>query len=263
MTSDQLQDTETLSCGEVPALSRLYIASELGKPATRSLRAHLGKCPDCMLEYRESVRTAAALSRMTSEEREKRMIERRRNARHAQAFGHETVVKPKRRNFRLRMVLAPAILIYVIMSIANLGPSPGRVEIVEATSGVSIDQRAVDLVEGSGLVLPGRWVMTDRFAKAKIDARLCELQVGSSTNLLVESARPVRLRLRGGNVSVAGSTMLITVLGIVEVEEGRGRISLDDHGLDIEPESGKWTLKDMHGTRELELGRSQVFRMMP
>ncbi|HIG10512.1 MAG: hypothetical protein ABGY71_15070 [bacterium] len=254
---------EPLTCEETREQMPEYISCCLEHDLAARLREHLAGCLDCSRAYRESVGTMAALSRMTTAERDKRMLERQRNARHAKAFEHgeEPKPEPRRRNFRLRMVLIPAVVIYAVIGLCNLPPEAGRVQITEASGTVHIDAREVNLELGPALVLPGRWILTDRFAKACVDARFCELRVGSGTDLLVESARPLRLRLRAGSLSLVGSALFVTVLGIVEVEEGRGTLRLTDHGLEVEPESGSWRLIDKDGSSELDLGRAQSFTM--
>ena len=252
-------EVEPITCDEVRPFVRLFLSGELKKESSARLRAHVAGCKPCMEFYREAVSTTATLGRMTGEEREQRMLERQRNARAAAALGREPQGAPKRRHFRLRMVLIPAVVIYVLTRIANLGPEPGKVELVDASRGVTIDERVPDLSEGPSLVLPGRWVLTDRFANASLDANLCEVHLGSSTDLLVESARPLRFRLGRGSVSVEGSAKFVTLRGLVEIEEGRGSLSLGDPGLVIEPEAGSWKLHDSSGAHPLELGRRQSF----
>jgi hypothetical protein len=252
-------EVEPITCAEVRPLVRLFLAGELRKESSTQLRAHVAGCQPCMDFYREAVSTTATLGRMTSEEREQRMLERQRNARAAVALGRDPQAAPKRRHFRLRMVLIPAVVIYVLTRIANLGPAPGKVELVDASRGVTIDERVPDLSKGPSLVLPGRWVLTDRFANASLDAQLCEVHLGSSTDLLVESARPLRFRLGRGSVSLEGSAKFVTIRGLIEVEAGRGSLSLGDPGLVVEPEAGTWRLHDSTGAHALELGRPQSF----
>ncbi len=261
MSEEQPRESVALTCDEVPALVRVYVARELGKDSLQLMRRHLASCPECMEMYRESVGTAAALSRMTSKEREKRMLDRKRHARHAEAFGLDRDPKPARRHFRLRIVLIPAVVIYLLTQLTVFGPPPGKVEITDASRGVKIDQRVVDTDEGNALVLPGRWILTDRFANATIDARTCELHLGASTDLLVESARPLRFRLRSGSVSLVGTATFVTVLGLLEVEEARGSLIMGDHGWLVMPESGRWTVFDKDGSQELELGVEHSFGM--
>lgn len=250
-----------LTCAEVPPFIGLYIAQELEREAVLRLRAHLARCPECMELYRSKVETTAALGRGVGAEREQRMAERQRVARAAAALGREAVPQSKRRHFRLRMVLIPAVLIYVISQLANLGPQPGKVILVSASAGTFIDRREPDFSLQDPLVLPGRWLTTERFGKASLDAGTCTVDLGGSTELLLESARPVRFRLRRGHLELAGTASVLTVLGLIEVREGRGEIVFDERGLFIEPTSGGWSMVGPDGARELPHGTVSSFRL--
>ena len=261
MPTGQPQPQDDLRCEEVPPLISLHIAQQLGREATLQLRAHLARCPACMDLYRGKVETTAALGHQRGEEREKRMAERQRVARAAKALGRDAVPEPKRRHFRLRMVLIPALIIYVITQISNLAPPPGKVVLVSASDGTYIDKREPDFTQQDPLVLPGRWLTTERFGKASLDAGACTVDVGGATELLLESARPVRFRLRRGHLDLAGSAHVLTVLGMIEISEGRGSIVFDSRGLFIEPTSGSWALVGPDGRRELQHGLVSAFQL--
>jgi len=249
-----------ISCEEAGALMREFSRENLDTHRLRLLRGHLAGCSDCMSIYREVVGTTAALGRVTRAEREKRAIERQRNQLHAKVFGRKELPKVKRRFFRLRIVLIPAFFIYLMTQIAGVGPPPARIEIISTRGKVTIDQRPVEEGAGPALVLPGRWILSSRFADATVDGRTCELRLGSETDLLVESAAPPRFRFRSGDLQVDGTTTLVTVLGMIEISEGRGHLRLDDHGLLIEPESGSWSVFDRYGETKLEKGHAVTLR---
>jgi hypothetical protein len=250
-----------ISCEEAFALTRTFTTRELSMSRTRTLRSHLSACPECMSVYREAVATAAALGRSHQERREQRAIERELFQLHAKAFGDRStgeakpVRKDKHRYFRLRLILIPAILIYIMTRITGFGPAPAKVLLVESRGSVSIAERTVDPEADPALVLPGRWVRTERFAQAKLDGRKCIVDLESSTDLLVESAAPPRFRLRSGGMRLEGSTKVVTILGLITVEEGKGRIAVDDRGVTIQPETGSWSCFDSGGEKVLENGR--------
>jgi len=214
-------------------------------------------CRECLEAYREAVETAAHLSRFTVEEREKRMVERQRRSLHAKVFGPR---EPKRRRFpfRLRLVLIPAFFFWLMLEITSFGPPPARVELVEQRGSVLLDGRPLDADVEDLLVLPGRWVRTAAVSEAFLEAGDCRLRLGAETELLLEDARPVRMRLGRGNVRIEGSAAFVTVLGLVTVEEGRGVLDLSDACLRLEPEGGLWTLFDRKGERALPLGAATL-----
>lgn len=256
-------DPRGISCDEAFELARVFAAKELPRAERTKLRTHLTACPECMDRYRQTVSTTAVLGRTSKAQREERAIERQRRALHAQVFGPPPAEgKPikKARNFRLRMMILPALFFYLITQITGLGPPPARVLVVESSGLVTVDDRRVEEATESTLVLPGRWVQVGRFASARLDGRSCFLDLDSSTDILVEAAAPPRFRLRRGAFDLEGTTTLITVLGLLEVEEGRGRLRLDDRGLELEPQSGRWTWFDKGGEKLLENGRAVTIR---
>lgn len=253
---------EPITCAEAFELSRTFAAEELSRERTLLLRTHLARCPECMASYREAITTAASLGRVNQQAREQRAVEQQRRELHAKAFGHSGAGSRPRKRSRihyLRLVLIPAVFIYIMTQVVGFGPPPAKVRLVEATGLVSLDQRSVELGGDPLLVLPGRWVTTRRYARARLDALTATITLEGETELLVESAKPPRFRLRAGGVLVEGTTSLVTLLGLIEVEEGKGRLRLDERGLSVEPESGGWKRLDKGGERALEKGRTTVF----
>lgn len=256
-TPDATPGAPPCNCEEAAVLTSSVATGTLEREAVLRLRRHLAQCRPCMGAYREAVETTAQLGRFTLEEREKRMLERQRRARHARAFKRRE--KPDRgsgRGFRLRLILMPAAFIYIVMKIAGIGPAPARVELVERSGPVTIDLRTVEHRSDAPLVLPGRWVNAGPKARARLDGGACVVDLREDTSLLLESARPVRFRFPRGRVRVEGDVTFVTVLGVLELREARGRLTFDDEGLVLEPEAGTWTLVDRRGERALPLGRA-------
>ncbi len=250
------QSDSPIDCPEARVRTRAFAAGELGVAATRELRKHLASCAECMSLYRDTLQTTAQLAQLGAEAREARQLDRRRRAAHAAHFGRKDAPPPKKaRNWRLRMILMPAFFIWLMTQIAGFGQPPAKVEVVSHLGAVEISGRPVQEDKQPQLVLPGRWVLTGPFSKAEIDARECLVQLADRTEALVESARPVRFRLRVGRMKVEGDLVIVCVLGLVRIEEGRGRVTLDERGLTIEAESGSWTFFDDGGERRVAPGR--------
>lgn len=245
-----------LDCDAARAAIHRFGASELAPQEHRELRRHLSGCPDCMARYREAVRSTASLSQIGAAEREARREERRLAAFHQRLFGRGGPARPRR--WRWRLVAIPAFFIWLLSQIGGLGAPPARVELVSHLGAVRVDGRPAREEAQPLLVLPGRWVRTRDYARAELTAPGARLSLGERTEAMVESARPVRVRLRAGRVDVEGTLRVVTILGLVEVEDGRGRVRLDDRGLVLEPESGAWRHLGPEGTRELELGRETL-----
>lgn len=240
-------------CDAALAAIGRFGGSDLGAEEHRELRAHLAHCPTCTASYREAVRAAASLSRVGAAEREARREARQLGAFHMRLFGREA---PRRtRGWRWRLVAIPAFFIWLLSQIGGMGTPPARVELVSHRGAVRVDGRPVRAESEPLLVLPGRWVRTRDTARAELGSPLGSLLLGDRTEVLVESAGPLRLRLRAGRLDVEGDLTVVTVLGLVEVREGRGRLRLDDRGLELEPESGTWRHLGASGETTPVLGR--------
>ncbi len=251
--------TTALSCEEAEVLVREFATGKLQAQRMRILRSHLTSCSSCRESYRQAVETTASLSRFTVEQREKIRIERQRRSLHTKVFGER---KPQKRYlpFRLRLVLMPALFIYLVTQITSLGPPPARIELISSEGSVLISGNPVDSETENLLVLPGRWVTTRSLSKAKLDGQTAMFNVGEETDLLIEDARPVRLRLRRGYLRLDGSATVITVLGLFEIEAGKGVLHVSSAGLRVEPQSGEWKFFDKDGERLLTPGETLMMR---
>lgn len=251
---DAAQPNAPPDCAEARQRTRAFAAGELDTNATRELRKHLASCGECMATYRDTLQTTAQLAQLGAAAREARQLERRKHAAVASHFGRSDTKPKKFRNWRLRMILMPAFFIWLMTQIAGLGQPPAKVEIVSHIGAVEVSGRPVEEDKQPVLVLPGRWILTSSFSKAQLDARACQVRLADRTEVLVESARPVRFRLRVGRMDVEGDLVVVCVLGIVRITQGRGRLTLDDRGLTLEAESGEWSFFDDSGERRAPLG---------
>jgi len=129
-----------------------------------------------------------------------------------------------------------------------------RVELVAASGVVKVDGVQRTDFTDPYLILPGRWITTLQFARASLEGGRCELELGEETSCLLESARPVRVRLERGRIDLDGDLIVVTVLGLLHVSAGQGRVVLDERGLHLEARAGTWTFMDKAGEREVRIG---------
>lgn len=261
MTPPTSKSTENAQadCDEAARLTRIFTKGKLVRSEMRRLRSHMTHCAPCRESYREAVETTASLSRFTVEERERQQVERHKRSLHAKVFGSR---KPKgsRFPFRLRLILMPAIFIYLVTQITSLGPPPANVEVVDVQGKVTLSGTDIDPEVENLLVLPGRWLTTMANGRVWLDSGECRFQLSSETSVLLERARPLRLRMRHGYASVDGDLSIVTVIGLLKVTQGKGNVYLTDAGLRVEPESGEWVFLDRRGEHRMELGESVLLR---
>jgi hypothetical protein len=90
-------------------------------------------------------------------------------------------------------------------------------------------------------------------ARARIASRSLEFELEPGVRLLVVSALAQRLRLERGTIEVAGEGQLETPRGVVELDEGRARVTVTPRSLEVVPLSGRVVRTDARGRERLEV----------
>ncbi len=247
-----------LSCEQARGRTHDFALGELGPLEVRELRQHILECRPCRDAYKEAIETTAALAHVSKEGREQEEAERFKRRVHAERFGPTREIVKHRRYYRLRIALIPAFFIILMINMTGLGEPPARVDIVHTEGTVKLAKQQVVILGDPLLVLPGRWVHTKASSSASLESLSVRVEVGARTDVLLESARPVRMRLRGGLLDVDGDLVIYSVLGILNVTQGKGRVTLDNDGLLIEVESGEWKLLDRSGENLLAPGQPHL-----
>ncbi|MFT7486954.1 MAG: hypothetical protein ACI9F9_002811 [Candidatus Paceibacteria bacterium] len=244
-----------LDCEGALVCIRFYARGELEPDPTRILRLHLAQCPACMTLYRDTMETTALMGRRNQGEREERALERAQKNLHEKHFGPRPNPGKGMSRYKLRLLLMPAFAIFLLIHFTGLGEPPARVDLIATDGLVKVNGVLRAHPEKPFLILPGRWVTTGQFGKAVIDGGSCLLNLGQETDCLVEAARPVRVRLERGRIDLDGELIVVTVLGLLHVRDGKGRVYVDEQGLHFEPESGDWKFLDKTGEHDVDPSR--------
>lgn len=252
--SQNTGDAPVLDCEE--ALKRVhgFALGNLPPIQVRELRQHILGCSTCRVAYKEAIETTASFAHVSKQEREEQEIERTKRRIHAERFGPTAEVVKHRRFYRLRIALIPAFFIFLMLKVTGLGEPPARVDLVATDGTVQLEKDQVLVTEDPILILPGRWLHTSTFSSANLVSRDVTVELGSRTTLLLESARPVRMRLRRGQLDIEGDLIIYSMLGMLHVSQGKGRVTLNSDGLLIEAESGGWKLLDKSGETPIKPG---------
>lgn len=251
--SDTRRDREesALTCEEAKELLEVHAAGGLSASARAELRAHLVRCPGCAAEYRRAawVRARGGRTLEASREREAVAAARRRHA-------SEDLWARKSRRLRLRTVLVPAFFIWLMLEIAGVTGSKPRFELAEWEGEVTVADFRPSPGAPPLVARRGAWARTGEGGRALLRSDAAELELGPLTRLLIESADPPRARLERGTLAVRGSLSLVALLGIVKVEQGRGRVRVQGGAVEVVSEGGRWLVRGPLGERELAPGES-------
>lgn len=240
------RDERPLTCEEVPALVRTFVSVGLPGHEGRRLRAHVQACDACRAVYRDGVETAAHIGHERRVERVATEKAVRRWSLRRDVF---TVQSTRRgRGARLRTVLYPALFFLFILQLADVSRYEPllSVEVLEGE------------VHGSEHLQHGELCATGPDGRARLTSRGSSLEVGPDTRLLVESASQARVRLLSGSLSLRGSWRVTTDRGVVDLEEGEARVTLDGEGLTCEGEDGELTILDAAGETPVRPGQRVV-----
>ncbi len=235
-----------LSCPDALERIRRYLTNRLDRGETRGLRAHLATCGECRDEYRSSLLVTARLAR------EKRLDREARRAAKVRRVPRFVQSMPRRQ--RMRLLLIPAFVAFLLSMAANLGVPQGAARLTATRGAAQVGERQVE--EGDGPVPLGRgdWCSTDREGSARIEFLACSVELGESTWVLVELPRSRRLRLDSGRLDVDGNCVVSTELGVVAIESGKARLHRAAGRLDVESLEGALSVVDGRGERRLTAG---------
>ncbi len=237
----------TLDCGDARDRVRRYLTNRLEQGETRALREHLVGCPACRDEYRSSLLVTARLAR------EKRLDrEAHRTAARARV---PRMVPSMPRSRRLRMLLLPAFVAFLLSTAANLGVPQGAARLTATEGPARVGERR--LAHGEGPVPLGRgdWCSTGREGRARIEFLAGSVDLGENTWVLVELPRSRRLRLDTGRLDVRGECTVTTELGVVAVESGTARLRRGPGLLDVESLDAVVRVVDGRGEQRLTAGQ--------
>jgi hypothetical protein len=238
-------DMDRIECPQAWSLIEGVCQGGLPGKVAVELRRHLARCPDCKARYRERIELTASLGAS---------VRARGGARHGSRGPRWLGTTSRERRWRgaLLFVVSSLLIAMVARLDGDWNFEPGmRLEVsegaawagghlVEATAGQVFLERS-DLVE------------VESGARARIASRSLEFELEPGVRLLVVSALAQRLRLERGTIEVAGEGRLETPRGVVELDEGRARVTVTPRSLEVVPLSGRVVRTDARGRERLEV----------
>ena len=236
-----------LTCDEVPALVRAFLAQGLPRQEGRRLRAHVEGCGACRQVYRDGVETAAHIGHERRVERVAAEKAVRRWSMRRDVFSAHA--PPRGRAARIRTLVYPAFFCFLIVQFTQLGRHEPMLE-VEVLAGEVHASEALEL---------GELCATGPEGRARLSTDGASLELGGSTRLLVESIQPPRVRLLAGELELDGGWHVTTRQGVVEVQGGRTRVALQPEGLVCAGDTGVLSVIDARGETRVAAGERVLF----
>jgi hypothetical protein len=255
-STTQRQEPSEAACEEASESIRGFVSGLLDVDRERALRAHLDRCGDCRDHYRAAVITTAHIGRerrLERDAREKRVRSERlrRMARDGQPGGRPSF-------FRLRTLLYPAFFAFLMWQVSGLLTRNSGIA-VERLEG-SVSAGPLELFDGRGRAPLGigQPCSTEADGSARVEAGSTNLVLGPQTDLVLESAQPLRVRLGRGSLRAHGTCVVATRLGIVDVTKGQAEVALGRGALQIRALEGECAFTGPDGVRTIERGASLV-----
>ncbi|MCZ6597520.1 MAG: hypothetical protein O7B99_07775 [Planctomycetota bacterium] len=243
------QGEPALDCTAAQSLIVTLVQHGLGQEKGRSLRAHVSGCPDCSQTYRQTMASAARLGRTFREQR-LGQEKRKRHAEHKRlASGGTSDTK----RFGLRLFLLAAGMFFLFTRLSLFGSGSvliaryGDGEVRAAASVLDADADEIELARGDSC-------LTGESSHARVEGANTVFELGPLTLILIESVAGPRVRLSQGELTVEGPCVIVTQVGVVEVEAGRAHLTFADGVLNAACEAGRIVVTSPQGRRELGAG---------
>lgn len=236
-------------CRQARERIRAFLHGGLGARRTAALRAHLAACPVCEQVYREGVQLMGRMARDRPEVGGRSSPERPVR-RPRLAFG------ATRRGSRLRLLLMPALAILLLTQLDRIGERARPFALRSLEGAVQSERGLLDPTGGSLRLTGGDWCRTGPDACARLEGPDSRAELGPRTGLVIERARPDRLRLQGGTLTLSGTALLSCRAGVVEVLEGAATAELTEEGLTLHCLQGEVLALTSAGERRLAPGET-------
>lgn len=253
-------------CARTTVVLRAFLAGKADRTRDPAVREHLASCAACRARYEEAVEAAAHVGGAQRKQREEALLRSARIAkRRKQHPGAEAAEAARRaRGHRLRLLLLPAALILLMTQLGRL------------SRGVPVETRPIALRVGGVVQAAGRTIAGEDDPVTLTRGQRCEtgtdgsallrtgrvsLTLDPDTRVLVESSS--RFRLERGGVAVDGTCAVTTSLGVLEVEDGAGRLALKDGRLLATVERDRLTWVDPTGVHVLAPGPERIVAVRP
>ncbi len=247
-----------LDCEEALRLVHRFLGEEGESVEHLALREHLESCRPCHSVYLDSVGAAAALGRARRRLREEGEKNARRATQRRLALAGASPPNQRRRR-NLRILFLPALAIFAIVQFQNAFGAAPRADLAVISGPVAMPEM---LIEQPGTVLPmerGDWCATAPGASARLVVGRSEVHLGSLTRVMLEDTRPLRLRFGQGTLVLNGPATVTSSVGVIEVAEGRARLTFENAILNAECLSGRLAGWNTEGGREFVAGEEAVF----
>ncbi len=241
-------------CEAARQLTARFVAGGLTAAGRKVLNAHLAGCSPCKVDYRTSLEAAGRLGASVRKDRVARIgwqREGRTERLRRIAIEASSGTKHRHRGAFLKLVLVPAGVVFLLSQLAAIR-RPSRPLAIEWTAGiVRLGEAELDAAHPSGSMRRGDWCYTEPGGGARIAAEKSSVQVGESTQVLLEDAGEPRYLLRRGRLELDGEARVTTPLGLVTVESGAGAVQYGERKLCVESAGGSLSVVNASGRRRV------------
>lgn len=239
-----------LDCAQAREEIQTFAGSRIPAARGRILRSHLLECGDCKSFYKETIETAASLGSNLRANREAKLAEQSETRRAAQR-SVDKLRRSRPNHSRLRTVMLPAFFFFLMVSVTKLAWPDDKVRVTEWGGPVFLNDEPFGFEGVPKKIRRGSWLVTGASGKVSIETGDSAIQLGERTFLLVEEPGAHRFRFRGGELTVAGPSLVTTTHGVLEVIDGAARLEARGARFELVCESGTIAFTDASGTQKL------------
>lgn len=250
----QPQEPTEDACEEASQAIRGFVTGLLPAERERALRAHLERCGECRDHYRAAVITTAHIGHERRLERD--AWEKRVRSERLRSLAREGQQRPRASFVRLRTLLYPAFFAFLMWQVSGLLTRNSGIRVQWLGGNVTAGPFALSGERAPSPLGIGQLCSTDASGSARIDVGSTQLVLGPRTDLLIEAAVPLRVRLGRGSLRARGTCVVATLVGIVDVTRGEAEITLGGGALRIEGVSGGCAFTGPDGVSAIAPGAS-------
>jgi hypothetical protein len=238
------------ACVEARGRLERFLTGDQSLSEDRALHAHLARCSGCNARYRETLLMTARLER----DRRERAVDREARLERTQQMATAANLK-RARTRRWRAAVLPIGAVLVIAQLLAFVDGGASAQAKVEHGGAQVGEQLLDASTESFELARGDWLTTFEDSRLAIQSEGARAGLDGAARVLIERLDGLTLRLERGALEVEGACTIRGRFGLVEVSEGRARITVEAGNIVVENRAGAVRLVDALGSRAIEPGR--------
>lgn len=255
------RSVETLDCAAVRSSFGGWLRSSDSVAAGSARRAHMRACASCREAFLADLERLSELTRGGHAERLRRQwTQRRAHQRGLALAGAFEGTWGRLRSARLRLLIMPALAIFLVTSLSR---PPGSVLTVRAQTlqgSVWLAGTSLPADTGPRALLRGEGCATGADGAAHLGSKTASVELEPLAQAWLESHSPARFRLGTGRFKLQGDLTATTRWGVLECQGATVHAHVLSDAVELRVLDGRVRCTDRSGERTLAGGERVVLR---